>query len=64
MQENKNEKIFKDAIGKIEEKINQFKQQAAQNENLKMKRKLMELQFVLDLAKEQIQDENLNRTTR
>lgn len=69
MTQNKsNQDVFKAAIQKIEEKFLKSKQQDQQHSVATLKasrnRRTMELQFLLDLTKEQIQDENLNRSAR
>ena len=67
-QKKSNQDIFRDAIQKIEEKFLQSKQQDQQHSVATLEasrnRHTMELHFLLDLTKEQIQDENLNRSAR
>lgn len=69
MTQNKsNHDVFQAAIKKIEDKLLQSKQydyqHTSKDSETSKNRRTMELQFLLDLTKEQIQDENLNRSTR
>lgn len=69
MTQNKsNHDVFQAAIKKIEDKLLQSKQydyaHTSQSSEAGKNRRTMELQFLLDLTKEQIQDENLNRSAR
>lgn len=56
--------LLTEAISKVEMKLNEYKISFEKNTNPKAQQKLMEMQFLLDLTKEQVQDENLNRSTR
>lgn len=56
--------LLTEAISKVEIKLKEYKINFEKNTNPKTQQKLMEIQFLLDLTKEQVQDENLNRSTR
>lgn len=56
--------LLTEAISKVEMKLKEHKISFEKNTNPKTQQKVLEMQFLLDLTKEQVQDENLNRSTR